>query len=135
MAASRPAPPRASAAGRHTLVLTGSDPRTQEIAGHLARALRADGGLCTEATDGASYARQNAARHHIRLTDEADHRALLRALDADGRPVDAIVHLGALHAADTEASEAAESGRDPCSPSPGPSRTGPAARTGPICCT
>ncbi|MFD7969271.1 amino acid adenylation domain-containing protein [Streptomyces clavifer] len=102
--------PRASAAGRHTLVLTGSDPRTQEISGHLARALRADGGLCTEAIDGTSYARQNAARHHIRLTEEADHRALLRALDADGRPVDAIVHLGAPHAADTEASEAAESG-------------------------
>ncbi|MEE1928325.1 amino acid adenylation domain-containing protein [Streptomyces sp. TRM 70351] len=105
--------PGAAAPGRHTLVLAGGDPRARELSGHLARALRADGGLCTQVTDGAAYARQDAARHEIRLTEEADHTALLRALAADGRPVDAVVHLGALHAAETAdpaADPAAETG-------------------------
>ncbi|MEU0337023.1 amino acid adenylation domain-containing protein [Streptomyces sp. NPDC006193] len=102
--------PPAAAAGRHTLVLTGGDPRAQDLAGRLARALRAAGGLCTLAADGTSYARLDAAHHRIRPAEEADHTALLRSLAADGRPVDAVVHLGALHhgeAADPAAAEAA----------------------------
>ncbi|MET9440754.1 amino acid adenylation domain-containing protein [Streptomyces sp. NPDC006610] len=89
--------PRPAAAGRHTLVLAGGDPRAHDLAGRLARALRADGGLCTQVTDGPSYTRLDAAHHRVRPADEDDHTALLRALEADGRPVDAIVHLGALH--------------------------------------
>ncbi|MEU0007935.1 amino acid adenylation domain-containing protein [Streptomyces sp. NPDC006314] len=89
--------PRAAAAGRHTLVLAGGDPRARDLAERLARSLRADGGLCTLVTDGASYARLDAAHYRIRPAEDADHAALLRALDADQRPVDGIVHLGALH--------------------------------------
>ncbi|MFP8962694.1 SDR family NAD(P)-dependent oxidoreductase, partial [Streptomyces nanhaiensis] len=105
--------PCAAAAGRHVLVLAGGDPRAQDLAGRLARAVRADGGLCTQVTDGASYARQDAAHHRIRFAEEADHKALLRALESDGRPVDAIVHLGALHTGATADPAAARAATAP----------------------
>ncbi|GAA2264397.1 hypothetical protein GCM10010145_44460 [Streptomyces ruber] len=89
--------PRPAAAGRHTLVLAGGDPRTHELAGRLAERVRADGGLCTLVTDAPAYERTDAARYGIRPAEEADHTALLRQLDADRRPVNAVVHLGALH--------------------------------------
>ncbi|KUN00172.1 non-ribosomal peptide synthetase [Streptomyces yokosukanensis] len=90
--------PRPTAAGRHTLVLAGADPGAHALAERLARSLRADGGLCTVVTDAASYERLDAARYRIRPAEDADHAALLRGLDADRRPLDTVVHLGALHA-------------------------------------
>ncbi|MEV5433768.1 SDR family NAD(P)-dependent oxidoreductase, partial [Streptomyces sp. NPDC052701] len=82
--------------GRHTLLLAGGDPDIHRLAGRVAGALRAGGGLCTVVTDGTSYARLDAAHYRIRPAEEADYTALLRALEADGRPVDAIVHLDGL---------------------------------------
>ncbi|MFJ7149032.1 amino acid adenylation domain-containing protein [Streptomyces sp. NPDC100445] len=105
--------PPAATAGRHTLVLTGDDPRAQDLARRLARSVRADGGLCTQVTDGESYTRLDAAHYRVRPAEEADHTALLRALAADGRPVDTLVHLGALHtgdAADPASAETATAG-------------------------
>ncbi|MEU7423417.1 amino acid adenylation domain-containing protein [Streptomyces sp. NPDC040750] len=93
--------PDAVAPGRHTLVLAGDDPRTEDLAVRLARSLRAAGGLCTVVTDGTAYTRLDAARYRIRPAEEADHTALLHALDADRRPVDALVHLGALNHQET----------------------------------
>ncbi|MEU7022634.1 amino acid adenylation domain-containing protein [Streptomyces sp. NPDC046203] len=87
--------PRILPAGRHTLVLAGADTGSHDLADRLARALRAQGARCTVVTDGTSYARRDAARYEIRPADDADHAALLRDLDADGRPVDAVVHLAA----------------------------------------
>ncbi|MGY0065356.1 amino acid adenylation domain-containing protein [Streptomyces sp. QTS137] len=101
--------PRAAVAGRHVLVLAGGESRAQDLALRLARSVRTEGGLCTQVTDGTSYARLDAAHHRIRPAEEADHQALLRALEADGRPVDTVVHLGALHtggAADPASAEA-----------------------------
>ncbi|MFI0228009.1 amino acid adenylation domain-containing protein [Streptomyces sp. NPDC017086] len=89
--------PHPGAAGRHVLVLAGGDPRAHDLARRLARSVRAGGGLCTEVTEGESYARTDAAHYLVRSAAEADHTALLRALADDGRPVDALVHLGALH--------------------------------------
>ncbi|GGY00472.1 hypothetical protein GCM10010358_62820 [Streptomyces minutiscleroticus] len=89
--------PRPPAAGRHTLVLAGGDPRTEALARRVADELRAAGGLCTLVTDATAHARVDAAHHRIRPAADADHTALLRDLDADGRPVDAVLHLGALH--------------------------------------
>ncbi|MFG2310939.1 amino acid adenylation domain-containing protein [Streptomyces sp. NPDC048566] len=90
-----PQPPRPLPPGRHTLVLAGSDTATHDAAGRLARALRADGARCTVVTPGSSYTRLDAARYRIRPAEESDHAALLRDLDADERPVDAVVHLTA----------------------------------------
>ncbi|BAU81364.1 actinomycin synthetase II [Streptomyces laurentii] len=81
--------------GRHTLVLAGADHRAHDLAERLARSLRAGGARCTVVTDGTAYARLDAARYRTRPADGADHAALLRDLDADGRPVDAVVHLAA----------------------------------------
>ncbi|GIF16350.1 non-ribosomal peptide synthetase [Actinoplanes teichomyceticus] len=96
--------PPAATAGRHTVVLAGADPRTRELAGRLAHAVRAGGGLCTVVTDAAAYARIDAARYRIRPGAEADHAALLTGLAADERAVDTVVHLGALHAGPADAS-------------------------------
>jgi acyl-CoA synthetase (AMP-forming)/AMP-acid ligase II/nucleoside-diphosphate-sugar epimerase len=92
----RPAAPRP---GRHTLVLTGGDPEAQRLAGRLADALRADGGLCTVVTEGTSYARVDAAHYRIRAAEEAEHVTLLRQLERDQRPVDAVLHLAGPRAA------------------------------------
>ncbi|XIG79721.1 non-ribosomal peptide synthetase [Streptomyces sp. SGAir0957] len=85
--------PRASAAGRHTLVLAGGDPHAHDLARQIAEAVRADGGLCTVVTEGAAYERIDAARYQVRTADDTDHAALLRQLHADGRPVDTVLHL------------------------------------------
>ncbi|MEU6391698.1 amino acid adenylation domain-containing protein [Streptomyces sp. NPDC046939] len=89
--------PRAHAAGRHTLVLAGGDPRAHDLARRFAEAVRADGGLCTVVSEGPAYERTDAAHYRLRLTEDSAHTALLAQLDADGRPVDAVVHLGGLH--------------------------------------
>lgn len=91
--------PRISAAGRHTLVLAGGDPRGHDLAENLARSLRAGGDLCTVVTDAAAYQRLDAARYRIRYLEEADHARLLDALDDDQRRIDAVIHLGALSGA------------------------------------
>ncbi|MFE0672969.1 amino acid adenylation domain-containing protein [Streptomyces sp. NPDC058867] len=100
-----PHPPRALPPGRHTLVLAGADPRVHETADRLARSLRADGDRCTVVTDGPAYTRHDAARYRIRPAEDADHTALLRDLDADGRPVDAVVHLTAPYDGDPARSD------------------------------
>ncbi|MCS0602714.1 amino acid adenylation domain-containing protein [Streptomyces sp. LP11] len=87
--------PRVLPPGRHTLVLAGAEPETHALADRLARSLRADGARCTVVTDGPSYERLDAARYRVRPADDTDHAALLRDLDADERPVDAVVHLTA----------------------------------------
>ncbi|MGW4765797.1 amino acid adenylation domain-containing protein [Streptomyces pseudogriseolus] len=98
----RTAPPT----GQHTLVLAGGDPRAEELAGRLAGLLRAGGRLCTVVTDGPAPERLDAARHRIRPGSEADHAALLARLAEDGREIDAVVHLGALHGPGVAADEA-----------------------------
>ncbi|MFI6036069.1 amino acid adenylation domain-containing protein [Streptomyces sp. NPDC051315] len=92
---------RAASAGRHTLVLTGGDPRVQRLADRLADALRDGGGLCTVVGDGTAYARLDAARYYVRPAEEADCTELLRQLERDQRPVDAVVHLGGLRVTGT----------------------------------
>ncbi|MEV6616710.1 amino acid adenylation domain-containing protein [Streptomyces sp. NPDC051051] len=90
---------RATPAGRHTLVLTGADPGVQRLADRLADALRSGGGLCTVVGDGPAYARIDAARHRVRPAEEADYTELLRQLERDQRPVDAVLHLDGLRGA------------------------------------
>ncbi|MFI0235788.1 amino acid adenylation domain-containing protein [Streptomyces sp. NPDC016845] len=89
--------PRAVTAGRHTLVLAGGDPRAHDLARRIAEAVRADGGLCTVVTEGAAYERIDAAHYRVRPAEETDHTSLLRQLDADGRPVDAVVRFDGPH--------------------------------------
>ncbi|WP_432031254.1 amino acid adenylation domain-containing protein [Streptomyces antibioticus] len=89
-----PVPP----AGRHTLVLAGNGTRITALAASVAARLRAEGGLCTVVTDGPAYERLDAARYRVRAADADDHGRLLDALAADGRGVDAVLHLGALDA-------------------------------------
>nr|WP_245873205.1 non-ribosomal peptide synthetase [Streptomyces phaeoluteigriseus] len=93
--AERPGP-RTTHAGRHTLVLTGGDPRVQRLADRLADALRSGGGLCTVVDDGTAYARLGAAHYRVRPAEEADHTELLRQVERDQRPVDAVLHLDGL---------------------------------------
>ncbi len=87
---------RTTPTGRHTLVLTGADPRVRRLAERLADLLRSGGGLCTVVDEGTAYARLDAAHHRVRPTEEADHAELLRRLEADRRPVDAVLHLDGL---------------------------------------
>ncbi|NEC76882.1 AMP-binding protein, partial [Streptomyces rochei] len=87
---------RTTPPGRHTLVLTGADPRVRRLAERLADLLRSGGGLCTVVDEGTAYARLDAAHHRVRPTEEADHAELLRRLEADRRPVDAVLHLDGL---------------------------------------
>ncbi|WP_030864711.1 non-ribosomal peptide synthetase [Streptomyces sp. NRRL S-37] len=87
----------ATTPGRHTLVLTGGDPRTGELAERLADALRSAGGLCTVAGEGTSYARLDAAHYRVRPAEETDYGLLLERLEHDRRPVDAVLHLDGPH--------------------------------------
>jgi amino acid adenylation domain-containing protein len=87
---------RTTPAGRHTLVLAGSDPRVRRLAERLADVLRSGGGLCTVVGEGTAYARLDAAHHRVRPTEEADHAELLRRLEDDRRPVDAVLHLDGM---------------------------------------
>ncbi|MFE2280598.1 amino acid adenylation domain-containing protein [Streptomyces sp. NPDC059454] len=90
---------RTATAGRHTLVLAGGDPEAGKLAERLAGALRSGGGLCTVAGEGTSYDRLDAARYRVRPAEESDHAALLRQLEHDGRPVDAVLYLDGLRGA------------------------------------
>ncbi|GAA2500613.1 amino acid adenylation domain-containing protein [Streptomyces gobitricini] len=90
----RTAPP-----GRHTLVLAGGDPRVRRLAERLAGVLRSGGGLCTVVGEGPAYARLDAAHHRVRPAEEADYAELLRRLEDDRRPVDAVLHLDGLRGA------------------------------------
>ncbi|MGW0601634.1 amino acid adenylation domain-containing protein [Streptomyces sp. NPDC002776] len=87
---------RTTPPGRHTLLLTGRDPRVQRLAERLADVLRSGGGLCTVVGEGTSYTRLDAAHHRLRPAEEADYAELLRRLDDDRRPVDAVLHLDGL---------------------------------------
>ncbi|MFF8382070.1 amino acid adenylation domain-containing protein [Streptomyces kanasensis] len=87
---------RTTPSGRHTLVLAGGDPRVRRLAERLADALRSGGGLCTVVGEGTAYARLDAAHHRLRPAEEADYAELLRRLEDDRRPVDAVLHLDGL---------------------------------------
>ncbi|OXS37209.1 non-ribosomal peptide synthetase [Streptomyces sp. XY006] len=97
--AERPDVPAATP-GRHTLVLAGADPRVAALARRVADALRSAGGLCTLVEEGPSYARTDAAHYRVRPCEDSGFAALLRRLEDDQRPVDAVLHLGGL--GDTE---------------------------------
>ncbi|GHF50869.1 non-ribosomal peptide synthetase [Streptomyces griseosporeus] len=86
--AARPAP-----AVRHTLLLAGGDPRIRDLAERIADVLRLAGGLCTVVEEGTAYARIDAAHHRVRPAEETDYAELLRRLEEDRRPVDAVLHL------------------------------------------
>ncbi|MFF7117171.1 amino acid adenylation domain-containing protein [Streptomyces albogriseolus] len=89
---------RATASGRHTLVLAGGDPQAGALAQRLADALRSAGGLCTVVGEGPSYTRTDAAHYRVRLAEESDYAALLGRLEQDQRPVDAVLHLDGFRA-------------------------------------
>ncbi|MFE9835313.1 amino acid adenylation domain-containing protein [Streptomyces sp. NPDC005551] len=89
--------PATRPAGHHTLVLAGDDPRTGSTVRHIAGRLRAGAGLCTTVTHGPAYERLDAARYRVRPGSESDLAALLAHLAADGRAVDTVLHLPALH--------------------------------------
>ncbi|WP_221358273.1 non-ribosomal peptide synthetase [Streptomyces beigongshangae] len=120
----------ATAPGRHTVVLTGGDPRVQRLAGRLADALRTGGGLCTVVTEGSSYGRLDAARYRVRPAEEADLTELLRQLERDRRPVDAVLHLdglrgaGALRTAPADGPGAEPAPHDAAGPGTAPYDTG-----------
>ncbi|MFF8675982.1 amino acid adenylation domain-containing protein [Streptomyces sp. NPDC015242] len=104
--------PRA-AAGRHTLLLAGGDPGVHRLAERVADALRAEGGLCTVVRYGTSCTRLDAAHYRVRPAEEADYTALLRQLETDLRPVDAILHLDGLsNAGAPETAPADETGTE-----------------------
>ncbi|WP_406688704.1 amino acid adenylation domain-containing protein [Saccharopolyspora sp. ID03-671] len=80
---------RGARAVGHAVVFAGERP---ELAERLAERLRAEGGLCTVVRPGAEFERADAAAYRVG-SDERDLAALLAALTADGREVDAVVHL------------------------------------------
>jgi acyl-CoA synthetase (AMP-forming)/AMP-acid ligase II/nucleoside-diphosphate-sugar epimerase len=84
---------RSEAPGRHTLVLAQDD---DVLILRLADALRESGGRCTVAAAGTAYARLDAAHYRVRPGEQSDYAALLDRLERDQRPVDAVLHLGAL---------------------------------------
>lgn len=92
--------PPLPAAGRHVLVLAGRDPGA---GAHVAERLRAAGGLCTVVADGPAYERTDSAAYRVRPTEVGDFAAVLAALGADGRDVDAVIALGS--AGDTDHAE------------------------------
>ncbi|MEG8277164.1 amino acid adenylation domain-containing protein [Streptomyces sp. AHA2] len=89
----RPAEP-----GRHVLVLAQEE---DALVQRLAHAFRDSGGRCTLAESGTAYARLGAAHYRVRPGEQSDYVALLDRLDHDQRPVDAVLHLGALRATGT----------------------------------
>ncbi|MGW2186189.1 amino acid adenylation domain-containing protein [Streptomyces sp. NPDC001719] len=93
---------RPSGVPGHTLVLAGRHSAAAEFARAVAGRLRAAGSLCTVVTAGEEFARVDAARYEVRIDAVEDHGLLLDALEADGRPVDTVVHLGAFGAPEGE---------------------------------
>ncbi|NEA98887.1 SDR family oxidoreductase [Streptomyces sp. SID13726] len=91
--------PHASARpARHTLLLAGRDALGTELAEAVAERLWQDGALCTVVTAAEGFRRLGAARYQVGVDRPEDYEALLAALAGDGRPVDAVLHLGALTA-------------------------------------
>ncbi|WP_280721380.1 non-ribosomal peptide synthetase [Kitasatospora sp. MAA4] len=87
---------------RHTLVLAGRHAAAAEVAEALAAQLRHLGSRCTIVTAADAFERLDAARYRLRVDAVEDHHLLLAGLADDGRPVDAVLHLGALGAAQRE---------------------------------
>ncbi|WP_308114223.1 SDR family oxidoreductase [Streptomyces brasiliscabiei] len=81
---------------RHTLVLAGRDALGAGVAEEVAGRLWRDGALCTVVTAADAFKRVDMARYQVRVDRPEDYRALLAGLAADGRPVDAVIHLGSL---------------------------------------
>ncbi|MFE7898205.1 SDR family oxidoreductase [Streptomyces sp. NPDC057424] len=94
--ARRPRPTASPA--RHTLVVAGRDTLGARVAEKLAGLLWRRGALCTVVTAAAGFRRVDASRYHVRVDRPEDYEALLAGLTVDGRPVDTVIHLGALTA-------------------------------------
>ncbi|OAR27591.1 non-ribosomal peptide synthetase [Streptomyces sp. ERV7] len=86
----------------HTLVLAGRHAPAAEVADAVAELLRGRGGRCTVVTAGPEFARSGAAAYRVRVDAAEDYGHLLDALAADDRPVETVLHLGALGAASGE---------------------------------
>ncbi|PKV83800.1 non-ribosomal peptide synthetase [Streptomyces sp. TLI_146] len=91
-----------AAPGGHTLVLAGRHAPAAEVADAVAERLRARGARCTVVTAGPEFARLDAAAYRIRVDAAEDYGRLLDGLAADDRPVDTVLHLGALGTASGE---------------------------------
>ncbi|MEV8474422.1 amino acid adenylation domain-containing protein [Streptomyces sp. NPDC051173] len=85
---------------RHTLILAGHGDLAADVADAVADGLRSQGATATVVTGAEEYDRLDAARYRVRADAVEDYRRLLAGLAADGRPVDAVLHLGALSARD-----------------------------------
>ncbi|MFK8909869.1 SDR family oxidoreductase, partial [Streptomyces sp. YS-3] len=94
--------------GGHTLVLAGRHSPAAEVADAVAELLRERGGRCTVVTAGTEFARSDAAGYRLRVDAPEDYGRLLDALAADDRPVETVLHLGALGAGGDEPGSAAE---------------------------
>ncbi|WP_344089473.1 SDR family NAD(P)-dependent oxidoreductase, partial [Streptomyces stramineus] len=83
---------------RHTLILAGCGALAVDVADAVADGLRRRGALATVVTAGEGYDRLDAGRYRVRTDAVEDYDRLLAGLAADGRPVDAVLHLGAFTA-------------------------------------
>ncbi|MEU5432256.1 amino acid adenylation domain-containing protein [Streptomyces sp. NPDC020719] len=99
---------RPAAPAGHTLVLAGRHARAAEVADAVAARLRTDGARCTVVTAGSEFTRADAARYTLRIDAADDYGRLLDRLAADDRPVDTVLHLGALGAPSGEPGSVAE---------------------------
>ncbi|MEV6550600.1 amino acid adenylation domain-containing protein [Streptomyces sp. NPDC051597] len=97
-----------AAPGGHILVLAGRHGPAAEVAAAVADQLREGGGRCTVVTAGPDFARSDAAAYRVRVDAAEDYGRLLDALAADDRPVETVLHLGALGAGSGEPESAAE---------------------------
>ncbi|MDX3696460.1 SDR family oxidoreductase [Streptomyces europaeiscabiei] len=91
-------PHRTASPARHTLVLAGRDALGARVAEAVAGELWRGGALCTVVTAADEFRRVDLARYRVRVDRPGDYEALFAGLAADGRPVDAVIHLGALTA-------------------------------------
>ncbi|WP_322724473.1 SDR family NAD(P)-dependent oxidoreductase [Streptomyces spongiae] len=87
---------------RHTLVLAGRDTLGARVAEAVAAEVWRGGALCTVVTAADEFRRVDVARYRVRVDRPGDYEALFAGLAADGRPVDAVIHLGALTAGSGE---------------------------------
>ncbi|GAA0585762.1 amino acid adenylation domain-containing protein [Streptomyces crystallinus] len=92
----------------HTLVLAGRHTPGAEVAAAVAELLRAQGARCTVVTAGPEFGRDNAATYRVRIDATEDYGRLLDSLAVDDRPVDTVLHLGALGAGSGEPESAGE---------------------------
>lgn len=83
-------------------MLAGRDTLGAQVAEAVAVELWRGGALCTVVTAADEFHRDDMARYRVRVDRPGDYEALLASLATDGRPVDAVIHLGALTAGSGE---------------------------------